>query len=370
MASDKFNLNEICSKFNIDTNIQSFGNGHINDTYLCEATPGYILQRLNTNVFKNPVEVMKNIVNVTQFLSKKIEENGGDAAAETLTVIFTKDGKSFYKADDENYFRMYLFIENSISYDLVENPVQLYYAGRAFGKFQAMLNDFPADSLYETIKDFHNTPERVKQLEQAIENNAADRSKYVQKEIEFARSFSKYASRITDKMNDGSVPLRVTHNDTKLNNILFDKDNTEKSCVIDLDTVMPGSALFDFGDALRFGASSGAEDETDLDKIWFDLEKFEYFTKGFLSQTANCLTETEIELLPLSVLILTYECGIRFLADYLNGDTYFKIHRENHNLDRCRTQFKLVADIEQKLPEMTEIVQSVYRSHSSDSTCD
>lgn len=359
MASDKFNLSEICSKFDIDTNIQPYGNGHINDTYLCETAPRFILQRLNTNVFENPAQVMNNIVNVTRFLSKKLEENGGNPASETLTIIFTKDGKSYYKADDKNYFRMYLFIENSISYDLVENPIQLYYAGRAFGRFQAMLNGFPADSLYETIKDFHNTPERVKQLEQAIENNSAGRLEYAKKEIEFARKFSKYASRITDKMKDGSVPLRVTHNDTKLNNILFDKDNNEKSCVIDLDTVMPGSALFDFGDALRFGASSGAEDETDLDKIWFDLEKFEQFAKGFLSQTADCLTETEIELLALSALILTYECGIRFLADYLNGDTYFKIHRENHNLDRCRTQFKLAADIEKKLPEMTKIIQNL-----------
>ena len=158
-------------------------------------------------------------------------------------------------------------------------------------------------------------------------------------------------------MNDGSVPLRVTHNDTKLNNVLFDKETGEGLCVIDLDTVMPGSVLFDFGDALRFGASSGSEDETDLDKIWFDLEKFEQFAKGFLSQTADCLTDAEIELLPLSALLLTYECGIRFLADYLNGDTYFKIHRENHNLDRCRTQFKLVADIEKKLPQMAEIVK-------------
>ena len=179
-----------------------------------------------------------------------------------------------------------------------------------------------------------------------------------------ALEFSKYASCITDKMADGSVPLRVTHNDTKLNNILFDKDDNEKSCVIDLDTVMPGSALFDFGDALRFGASSGAEDETDLDKIWFDLEKFEQFTKGFLQQTAHCLTETEIELLPMSVLILTYECGTRFLADYLNGDVYFKVHRENHNLDRARTQLKLVEDIEKKLPVMSDIVKKYVKLYT------
>lgn len=364
VATDSFDLREICSQFDIETDIQSYGNGHINDTYLCETDPKFILQRINTNVFKEPENVMENIVNVTRFLSEKITKNGGDPKNETLTVIYTKDKKSCYTAADGNVFRMYHFIENSVSYDLVENPIQLYYAGRAFGKFQAMLSDFSAETLHETIKDFHNTPERVKQLECAIENNAANRAEYAKKEIEAALKFSKYASCITDRMADGSVPLRVTHNDTKLNNILFDKDDNEKSCVIDLDTVMPGSALFDFGDALRFGASSGAEDETDLDKIWFDLEKFEQFTKGFLQQTAHCLTETEIELLPMSVLILTYECGTRFLADYLNGDVYFKVHRENHNLDRARTQLKLVEDIEKKLPVMSDIVKKYVKLYT------
>lgn len=356
MASEKYTLSDICSKFDVKTNIEPYGNGHINDTYLCETAPRFILQRLNVNVFNNPVAVMDNIVNVTKFLSEKILAEGGDPARETITVIPTVDGKNYYKADDENYFRMYLYVEDSVSYDIVEDPIQLFYAGRAFGRFQSMLDDFPADSLYETIKDFHNTTKRVEQLEEAIKNDKAGRAASVSEEIAFAREFSKYASAITDKMAEGKIPLRVTHNDTKLNNILFDKESGEELCVIDLDTVMPGSALFDVGDALRFGASSGSEDETDLDKIWFDLEKFEQFVKGFLSQTADCLTKDEIELLPLSALILTYECGTRFLADHLNGDTYFKIHRENHNLDRCHTQFKLVADIEKKLPEMAKIV--------------
>ncbi|MDY5231606.1 MAG: aminoglycoside phosphotransferase family protein [Eubacteriales bacterium] len=357
MASDKFTLKEICSEFDIKTDIEAYGNGHINDTYLCDTAPRFILQRLNTNVFKDPVSVMENIVNVTEHLSKKITAAGGDPTRETLTVIPTKSGCSYFKADENNYFRMYKFIEDSMSYDLVENPIQLYHAGTAFGKFQSMLSDFSADRLHETIVDFHNTPKRVEQLNDAISNNAANRADSVRAEIDFAKEYAKYASAVIDKMNDGSVPLRVTHNDTKLNNVLFDKETGEGLCVIDLDTVMPGSVLFDFGDALRFGASSGSEDETDLDKIWFDLEKFEQFAKGFLSQTADCLTDAEIELLPLSALLLTYECGIRFLADYLNGDTYFKIHRENHNLDRCRTQFKLVADIEKKLPQMAEIVK-------------
>lgn len=353
MESNK--LKEICSHFEIDTKIEHYGNGHINDTYLCESAPRFILQKINKNIFKEPEKVMENIVNITNHIGKKIEESGGDKSRGTMTVIRTKDGKSFYIDDENNYYRIYSFVENSVSYDFVENPIQLYHCGKAFGRFQAMLSDFPAEQLNETIFDFHNTPKRVKQLEDAIKNNAANRASIAEKEIEFALSYSSYADKITRKIADGTVPIRVTHNDTKLNNVLFDKDTNEGLCVIDLDTVMPGSLLYDFGDALRFGASSGNEDETDLSKIWFDLEKYEQFAKGFLSETANCLTDDEKTLLPLSALIMTYECGIRFLADYLNGDTYFKIHCENHNLIRCRTQLKLVADIEKKLDKMSEI---------------
>lgn len=347
-------VNEILEKFNVKTSIKEYGNGHINDTYLCESR--YILQRINVNVFKNPEQVMENIYRVTEHIGKKIKAAGGNPERETLTVIPTKDGKYFYKQDDENYYRMYIFVSDSKSVELVEDPVQLYYAGRAFGSFQKMLDDFPAEKLYETIKDFHNTPKRVESLKQAIKDDVAKRGNSVEKEIEFALNYSKYADAVTSQMEKGEVPIRVTHNDTKLNNILFDAKTDEELCVIDLDTVMPGSALYDFGDALRFGASSGAEDETDLDKIYFDLEKFEQFAKGFLEKTGDCLTEKEIELLPISALLLTYECGIRFLTDYLNGDTYFKIHRENHNLDRARNQFKLVADIESKLDEMSKII--------------
>ena len=352
-----YNLADICSNFNIKTNIEAYGNGHINDTYLCDSKPNFILQRINTNIFKNPDEVMENIYNVTNHLKKKIEAAGGDVNRETMTVIKTKDGKNYYKADDNNYFRMYNYITDSVSHDTAEDPIQLFYAAKAFAKFQRMLNDFPADSLHETIKDFHNTPVRCAQLDEAIKNNVSGRLDSVKAEVDFALEKRSYASLITDAIAEGTVPLRVTHNDTKLNNVLFDKDTDEGICVIDLDTVMPGSLLYDFGDALRFGGSSGTEDEQDLEKIWFDLEKFEQYTKGFLSEAAECLTEKEIELLPVSVLIMTFECGMRFLADHLNGDTYFKIHRENHNLDRARTQFKLVADIEKKLPQMAEIVK-------------
>lgn len=355
----EYSLSDICSKFAIESKIEAYGNGHINDTYLCEGNPGFILQRINTDIFKNPDDVMENIFNVTEHLKKKIIAAGGDVNRETLNVILTKEGKNYYRAEDGSCFRMYKFVEDSVCYETVENPRQLYYAGKSFGKFQRMLDDFPADKLHETIVDFHNTPVRVNNLKEAIANNAAGRLDSIKEEVDFALEYSKYASKAVDAIAAGEIPVRVTHNDTKLNNVLFDKETDTGICVIDLDTVMPGSSLYDFGDALRFGASSAAEDETDLDKVWFDLEKFEQFAKGFMEEVADCFTEKEIELLPLSALLLTYECGIRFLTDYLNGDTYFKIHREHHNLERARNQFKLVRDIEGKLDKMSEIIKSI-----------
>lgn len=355
-SNQMYSLKEILSKFNIETSIEVYGNGHINDTYLCETSPRFILQRINTNVFKDPDAVMENINNVTLHVREKIKEAGGDPDRETLNVIPTKNGDIYYKHHDGACFRMYKFIERSVSYDIAERPEILTYAGQAFGRFQRMLSDFPAEKLHETIIDFHNTPVRVQQLRDAMAANLSGKLDSVKDEVDFALEYSKYAGEITDAMEKGEVLLRVTHNDTKLNNVLFDDVTDEGVCVIDLDTVMPGSILYDFGDALRFGASSCAEDETDMDKIYFDLEKFEAFAKGFLGEVGQCLTQKEAELLPLSALLMTYECGIRFLADHINGDTYFKIHRENHNLDRARNQFALVDDIERKLPEMKKIV--------------
>ncbi len=351
-----YDLKEICSHFDITTNIGSYGNGHINDTYLCETDPGFILQRINTNIFKNPDELMENIFNVTDHIKAKIKAAGGDIKRETLTVIKTTDNKNYYRTGDGDCFRMYNFIQNSASFDTAETSDLLYEAGKAFGKFQRMLDDFPADILHETIANFHNTPERVNQLKSAIKNDAAGRLSSLKAETDFAFDYSRYADMITSALKSGEVPLRVTHNDTKLNNVLFDADTLEGLCVIDLDTVMPGSMLYDFGDALRFGASSASEDETELDKVWFDLEKFDAFSKGFLGETAKFLSLKELELLAYSPLILTYECAIRFLADYLNGDTYFKIHKPLHNLHRARNQFKLVKDIESKLPKIKEII--------------
>ena len=352
-----FILSEIARNFAIDVSVEAYGNGHINDTYIADSEPRYILQRINHAIFKNPEQVMSNIVGVTEFLRKKIIADGGDVNRETLTVIKTKKGENYYKSEDGNYYRMYNFIERSASFEQVERPEQFYESARAFGKFQKMLADYPANELYETIPFFHDTVKRFADFKKAVEDDIAGRKHLVQKEIDFVLAREADSHVVVDAIAEGSVPLRVTHNDTKLNNVLFDAATGKGLCVIDLDTVMPGSLLYDYGDSLRFGASTGAEDEVDLDKISFDLELFEAYTKGFVEEVGDTLTPKEIELLPFSAKLLTYECGMRFLGDYLNGDTYFKIHRENHNLDRARTQFKLVADIETKLDAMKEIVK-------------
>ncbi|MBQ4516297.1 MAG: aminoglycoside phosphotransferase family protein, partial [Clostridia bacterium] len=248
------------------------------------------------------------------------------------------------------------YIEDSVAYQQVENKEQFYHAAKAFGKFQNQLAGFDASRLNETIPDFHNTRARFAQLKEAIKNDNAGRLKEVQAEVDFALARENMVGIVVDAIDKGEIPLRVTHNDTKLNNVLFDNKTDEAVCVIDLDTVMPGSMLYDYGDSIRFGASSGPEDEKDLDKIYCDLELFDAYTKGFLEELSDSITEKELDLLPFSARLMTYECGIRFLADYLNGDTYFKIHYPEQNLDRCRTQFKLVADMEAKDAQMIEIV--------------
>lgn len=351
-------MEKVLKQFAVSTDIESYGNGHINDTYLVTARK-YILQRINTSIFKNPDELMENIENVTVFLKRKIEAAGGDTERETLTVVPTIDGKRYYKLDDENVFRVYVFVTDTKSIENSKTPEDLYEAGVGFGHFQKLLADFPVEKLYETIRDFHHTPKRVEALKEAVRLDPVGRVENVREEIAFALENAVWADRVIKGMEDGTIPIRVTHNDTKINNILFDEKTGKAVCVIDLDTVMPGSMLYDFGDALRMGASTAAEDETDLDKVWFAEEAFEAFAKGYLSEMKDALTETEKKLLPFSAKLLTYECGIRFLTDYLNGDTYFKIHREHHNLDRARNQFKLVADISQKEDKLSEMIEKL-----------
>ncbi len=350
------NFNDILKNFDLSEEPSVYGNGHINDTYIVYATPNYILQKINKSVFKDPPAVMENIMGVTEHLRKKIAAEGGNPDRETLSLIYTLDGKPFYKDEDGDYYRMYKFIDHAKSYDIVENPMQLYNAARAFGKFQNMLADYPAEKLNETIVNFHNTKDRYEKFKKTVSEDKLGRAASVADEIKFVLDRELDGGVIVDAIAEGKIPLRVTHNDTKLNNVMLDIETGDAVAVIDLDTVMPGSLLYDYGDALRFGGSSGAEDEKDLSKIWFDVEKFEYFTRGFL-EVLPSITDEEIALLPFSIKLMTLECGLRFLADYIDGDTYFKTHYEGHNLVRARTQFKLVADIESKMDELNAIVR-------------
>ena len=349
-------FNEILSHFQIEQKYYPYGNGHINDTYIVTDCPRYIVQRINTNVFKDPDGVMENIVAVTSHIKSKLILEGRNPETDTLTVVKTLDGNSLYKDENGDNYRVYKFISEGVSFDKATSPSMLYSAAKSFGEFQAWLSDFPAETLHETIKDFHNTPKRFENLKKAIAENKAGRKDSVKDEIEFALSMEKEISKVYDGIADGSIPLRVTHNDTKINNVLIDPFTGRGVAVIDLDTVMPGSLLYDFGDGLRTGGAMAAEDETDISKVGIDLELFEAFTKGFLEGMGDSITAKEKELLPYSVFLLTYECGIRFLADYLDGDLYFKTHRPGHNLDRARTQFAMCRDIISKYDAMNEII--------------
>lgn len=342
---------------------QPWGNGHINDTFLLvyENEKGeakrYILQRMNKSIFTKPVEVMENIMGVTSYLRKIILENGGNPERETLNVIPAKDGKPFYLDSMGEYWRAYRFIENATSFEQVEKPEDFYESAVAFGNFQRLLADYPAETLHETIKGFHDTKARFEVFKKAVAEDVCGRAASVKEEIEFVLAREDVANVFGDMLANGELILRVTHNDTKLNNIMMDNKTRKGICIIDLDTVMPGLAMNDFGDSIRFGASTALEDEPDLDKVWCDMELFELYTKGFIKGCGGTLTKREIELLPMGAKVMTFECGMRFLTDYLQGDTYFKIHREHQNLDRCRTQFKLVADMETKWNTMAEIIQ-------------
>lgn len=340
-----------------------YGSGHINDTFLLTfaiAEMGQIkviLQKMNTDVFTDPVSLMENIVGVTSHLRKKIIEAGGDPERETLNVIPTKDGKSYYEDSEGGFWRAYKFITDSTSYDRVEKPEDFYQSAVAFGNFQRLLADYPAQTLHETIKGFHDTKARFAVFKKAVEEDRIGRAASVEKEIQFVLDREDIANYFSDLQAKGEIPLRVTHNDTKLNNIMIDNKSGKGICVIDLDTVMPGLAVHDFGDSIRFGASTAAEDEKNLDKVSCSMELFELYTKGYIEGCGGKLTPEEVALMPMGAKTMTFECGMRFLTDYLQGDTYFKIHRENHNLDRCRTQFKLVSDMEAKWDTMKAIVQ-------------
>lgn len=337
-----------------------YGFGHINSTFCLVVRDGekqtrYILQKINNNIFRDVDGLMNNIKYVTEHIRKKYE---GDPDVErcTLTVIPTVEGDAYCEVEG-GFYRLYLFVEDTVALQAVENPEQLKTLGAAFGNFQNQLADFDASKLVETIPNFHNTADRYRLFEEAVKNDLKGRAKDVQEEIEFVRARKADTELLLGLLNEGKLPLRVTHNDTKLNNLLFDGTDLRAVCVIDLDTVMPGLVHYDFGDSIRFGASTGAEDEKDLSKIEMSLELFEKYTEGFMSTCGSKLNDCEIEYLPFSAKLMTFECGIRFLTDYLNGDTYFKIHYPEQNLDRTHTQFKLVYDMEGKMDAMKAIVE-------------
>lgn len=345
------NLNIIANKFTIEgliDTIEPFGNGHINNTFLVTTSnKRYILQRIS-DAFDVTL-LMKNIDAVTSFIALK-----SDNPDRQMKLIHTSDNKNYYSDESGNY-RMYTFVEGSICLEAPQSTNDFYESALAFGNFQKMLEDFPAETLFEPIKDFHNTPNRYKVFKETILKDKMDRVKEVKEEINFALSREKEAGILQNLRDTGKLPTRVTHNDTKLNNVLFDKDTRKSLCVIDLDTVMPGLSLYDFGDAIRFGAATAKEDEKDLSKMTINLDMFRAFTRGYL-QSCN-LTGEEIENIVLGAKTMTLECGVRFLTDYLDGDNYFRTSYAGQNLDRCRTQFKLVGEIEKNTEKMKEIVK-------------
>ena len=333
----------------VPTAFEPCGGGHINTTYRVTTKEGrdYTLQRINRYVFTDPPALMRSITAVTEHLRKH--------GAVTLTVIPAADGRTYYRDADGEYWRAYEYFADCVCLEQAGSPADLYESGAAFGRFQRDLTDFNAMLLAETIPRFHDTPHRYEQLKTALQSDPLGRAGAVAREIDFALAREKYAHTLVNLQARGELPVRVTHNDTKLNNVLFDKDTGKAVCVIDLDTVMPGLAVNDFGDSVRFGASAAAEDERDLNKVWLSLELFEACAKGYLS---SCnLTAAERECLCDGAKMMTLECGVRFLTDYIGGDTYFRVSYTGQNLDRCRTQFKLVADMESKWDVIRKILE-------------
>ena len=359
-----FDLQKIAGLFDIRADYvfgEPYGSGHINDTFRIEVEQAgirvrYILQRVNSNVFRQPIGLMENVKRVTdEALRVLLAEGCKEAYRRTLTIIPAKDGKPYAQDEEGNVWRVYPFIERARTFDMIENPGQCVEVARAFGNFQKLGANLPGAPLFETIPDFHNTTKRFQNFQKAIAADPLGRAKDVQKEIDWYLSREADCHKVVNFLASGELPLRVTHNDTKLNNVMLDDVTGEGICVIDLDTTMPGSALYDFGDMIRTSTSPAAEDEKDLSLVTMRMEYFEALAKGYC-EAATFLTPLEKELLPFSGKLLTMECGMRFLTDYLEGDTYFKIKRPEHNLDRTRTQMALVESIEAQMDEMMKVV--------------
>ena len=340
-----------------------YGQGHINDTFVVHTQPEdtscrrFILQRMSAAAFKRPDQLMENIIGVTEYLGREIESRGGDREREALRVIRPRNGEPYYTDSANGAWRVYPFVEDTICYQTAETPALFAASGRAFGRFQRLLQGYPAQTLHETIPYFHDTEDRLAKLKAALTADKLGRAAECRPELDFVLAREADCSVALQALRDGVLPLRVTHNDTKLNNVLMDRDSGEGLCIIDLDTVMPGLSINDFGDSIRFGANHSAEDEKDLSKVNLDVSLFEAYTQAFLEGAGGTLTAAEIDHLPWGAKLMTFECGIRFLTDYLEGDVYFHTTRDGQNLDRCRTQFKLVSDMEAHWDELSEIVK-------------
>lgn len=352
-------MEQVLQQFCLDgtpVSCEPFGNGHINRTFRVTCSSGrvYTLQRINRVAFRHPEELIENIDAVSRFIAKK------NTGLEMIRLCTARGGRKYAVDAQGEFWRAYDYISGGLSLEAPRDCNDFYQAAVAFGKFQQALADFPAATLHETIPRFHDTEDRLCQLRVSVEADACGRVREAGPELAFISAREQELGTLCRMLRSGALPLRVTHNDTKLNNVLLDAKTRKALCVIDLDTVMPGSSLYDFGDSIRFGAATAAEDEKDLSKMEMSLDRFRVFTRGYVRACPG-LTAKELELLPMGAKTMTMECGVRFLTDYLDGDHYFAVHREGQNLDRCRTQFKLVADMEKKWDEMRKIVEEESR---------
>jgi len=359
----------IISNFQIKGSYMSgspIGSGHINDSYLIRNAqsdaPDYMLQWINNYIFKDVEGLMNNFLTVTQHIAGKNKD--GQTKNALLKLVPTRDGKYYFQDTEGNYWRVFNFIAGSHVYDIVENKIIAYEGGRAFGRFLKELADIPIETIYETIPDFHNIEKRLDKFYLSVKADPIDRVKDITSELAFVHSRVDEILEIPRMQRQGLIPLRITHNDTKFNNILFD-DSNKAMCIVDLDTIMPGSALFDFGDAIRSGANTAAEDEKDLNQVSMNINIFEAYAKGYLESTIDLLTETETDLLAFSAKFITFEQGLRFLTDYIDGDPYYRTHYPEHNLVRAKVQFKLVESMEQQFDQMRGIIQSIAKSYTS-----
>ena len=367
----KKDLQEVFANYGFDAfsyvNIKQIKIGHINSTYTLYFDQGssvkrYLLQEINTHVFKNPIQLMENIEKITTFLSEKVRLSGAKNYENlSLRVIHTLDHHSYMISSKNHFFRVYNFIENVKTYQKTNDLKLFYNAGKTVGTFQNMLSDFDASQLHETIPNFHNTPYRFQTFLKVLKENPCDRAKDCEEEIQFVLHLKDFTPVITSLIEQKLIPIKVTHNDTKLNNIMFDCETKEGLCLVDLDTVMPGTILYDFGDAIRSGCNRADEDEKNLEKVRFSVDLFKAFSEGYLSSVASSITECEVNHLVDSAILMTFECGMRFLTDYLDGDHYFKTKYDNHNLVRCRTQFHLVKQMIEQKDVLEEIVQEAYK---------